>query len=486
MEVRFYKFTKKENSTMIPTNPFVVFDCIIKNESAIVNPTIEIVSAMNENPHEWNYCFIPDFNRYYWVAEWSWSNRKWIASLNVDVLSTYKTEIGNFNGYILRSSYQYDGNIVDDFYPYKAQRQISKQVASFYQWSRNFLDTGDSPAIGNGTFCIQVAGETYNDLIALQYSNLETLVGQMNTAVQDNAGTQPGKFNLDDASFALQQALVNPFQYIKSCMWFPISFGEIGDFTLTGLTIGGIPFPNISYRIFPGIFNYPDFIEFEIPKHPNVSTRGNYLNVVGTKYHFYYPPFGYIELDSEKASRYRYVQAYVSLDCTTGIAKCEIGYSNTSGDFTTKFEIMDTYIETQLGVEVQLSQIYKDRFAGYSNALGTVGSAISNLAVGNIPGAIVGAGTGIMSGIDSMRPHVQTIGSPGGYVSMKGRATLYSEFMIPVDDDNAHHGRPLCVNGQLSNYPGYLMILNGDVDAVATREELNQIKSYLEGGFYYE
>lgn len=489
MEIRFYKFTKKENSTLIPTNPFVVFECIIKNESAIINPTIEIVSAMSENPHEWNYCFIPDFGRYYWVTEWAWSNRKWIASLNVDVLATYKTEIGNFNGYILRSSYQFDGNIIDDFYPYKAQRQIIKTVSPVYQWKG--YNGGDSPALGNGVYCILVASdEGFNDIVALTYSGMNKLINDMNNVVDTN----PNLFDSDDAGYALQQAIVNPFQYIKSCIWYPISYGEIGDpdIELHGLNIGGLPFPDVNYRLMLDLYPVNNIVEFKIPKHPNVSTRGNYLNVIGTKYHLYYPPFGYIELDSEKASRYTYLQIFIHIDCITGIGKAKIGYSNThyrNGlDMIDSFnmEMLDTYVETQVGVDIQLSQIYKDRFAGFSSALGTIGNVISNLAFGNVPGAIVGAGTGIMNGIDSMRPHVQTVGSPGGVVSLKDRATLYSEFMIPVDDDNAHHGRPLCTHGQLSNYPGYLLILNGDVEAVATSEELNQIKSYLEGGFYYE
>jgi hypothetical protein len=55
-----------------------------------------------------------------------------------------------------------------------------------------------------------------------------------------------------------------------------------------------------------------------------------------------------------------------------------------------------------------------------------------------------------------------------------------------VDSDNAETGRPLCKTVQIAAVPGYVLCKDGDVDAPATDQELAQIKSYLEGGFFYE
>lgn len=472
MEVRFYKFTKKENSTMIPANPFVVFECIIKNESAIVNPTIEIVSAMTENPHEWNYCFIPDFGRYYWVTEWAWSNRKWVASLNVDVLATYKTEIGNFDGYILRSSYQYDGNIVDTLFPTNTNMITSmincNEINIFnLTYERGTFIVGcvdKSPVFGSISY------------YALSYYNLRALV----SALLDDSILTGNRFNPDDCSLALQKSLVDPLSYIKTCIYIPYSYSDYVQGEQQSLSIWDWTVPATCKKVSGSYVELDNEVTINIPKHPQATTRGNYCNVAPyTNMKLMFAPFGEIDLDTMYLKDKSVLKVRLGVDMTNGL-----------GMLTIKADNEDYVIhrsESQVGVNIALSQVTRDYLGFASSMLNSVPNAIGGFLTGGSIGAVTGSLSGIANGLQAITPRVSS-GTPssGAFINYYYGVYIVANFYQIVEDDNAHHGRPLCMNGQLSNYPGYLLILNGDVEAVATREELNQIKSYLEGGFYYE
>ena len=126
MLVRFYTFTKKLNSTARPTGTYTEYDCVIKTSSDVITPTIELQMGLTTNPSAFNYCYIPDYNRYYWVKDRTFFNHIWIATLNVDVLATWKPYIGNTDMYVLRSSTAYDGKILDTKYHTLADVRFSK------------------------------------------------------------------------------------------------------------------------------------------------------------------------------------------------------------------------------------------------------------------------------------------------------------------------------------------------------------------------
>lgn len=91
----------------------------LRGETNVVNPEILIEHA---NPTGYNYAYIPEFNRYYFINEFTAvRNGLWRVRLAVDVLETYKTQIkqmpaiidkqqnkGNSNLYLNDGSYVID------------------------------------------------------------------------------------------------------------------------------------------------------------------------------------------------------------------------------------------------------------------------------------------------------------------------------------------------------------------------------------------
>ena len=121
MVVNFWTFSKRKNSTSKPTGnaAFTFSNVLLKDECGIISPVIEIYESAAFNPYNLNYAYIDSFHRYYFVSDWVWIVGRWECRLTVDVLASFKTEIGDADKYILRSAHTYNADIIDSFYPTK-------------------------------------------------------------------------------------------------------------------------------------------------------------------------------------------------------------------------------------------------------------------------------------------------------------------------------------------------------------------------------
>ena len=106
---------------------------------------------------------------------------------------------------------------------------------------------------------------------------------------------------------------------------------------------------------------------------------------------------------------------------------------------------------------------------------------------GNVGGMISGVASGIDSAARALTPRSQSLGPGGGFIDVRPLGwKLDQQFFIPVNDDNTHNGRPYCQVTTPSALGGYMLIQDGDVPIPGTKAEADEIRSLLEGGFYYE
>ena len=122
MQAIFYTFTKRINSTAVPASGGTSYNIILKEDSGLLQPEIFLKWTGSGSPCAFNYVHIPDFQRYYWISNWTYSERQWGASLSVDVLASWKTQIGAAEKYVLRSYAESDPHVLDKLYPAKAER----------------------------------------------------------------------------------------------------------------------------------------------------------------------------------------------------------------------------------------------------------------------------------------------------------------------------------------------------------------------------
>ena len=80
MNITLYKFNKRANSTKRPSGGVKVYGRL-NNKCGITAPSV----IFSDDYHTYNYAYIPNFNRFYWVEEWTYSDGVWIAQMAVDV-----------------------------------------------------------------------------------------------------------------------------------------------------------------------------------------------------------------------------------------------------------------------------------------------------------------------------------------------------------------------------------------------------------------
>jgi hypothetical protein len=469
--VSFYNFSKKINSTAQPqAGSGTDIDCVLKEDSSLVSPRFQLLLGSMPS---WNYASV--YGRYYYVTDWTYvRNSLWECTLVTDILATYKTDIGASTLYVLRSSAAYDGSIVDTLYPAKTDGtfQAVTVASPFLQNVQSGtyvigISSGDVPTYGTTTFW------------AVDSANLNALMqGLANDFVSIANG-----FSLNDATLELQKALINPFSYINSCIWYPLDYGDmpiVG--TLHNINVGGIDIAANGNYINASSPLETFTLSWQIPEHPQAQARGQFMNAAYRKLFLEIPPFGSVELDASICARFTHVTAEITMDATSGKACIRIGAGNSAGTIT---ELLEKY-ETMLGVPMQLSAVYRDMFngliAGASGVVGTVASAMT----GNIGGAIAAAGAGIGDAMNTLKPRLQNIGGQGAFASFAGTATLYAQFIPLPAEDLSHVGRPLCDLRQLSSIPGFIQVMDGDINIGGFSEEAAYIKEQLEGGFFYE
>ena len=97
-------------------------DIYIKSAMSIKNPIIDLYYNGTFN---FNYCYIPKFNRYYFISDIvSERNDMWQILLNVDVLMSFKNQILQRQALISRQEFDYNDYLVDEKIPTQNNNNI--------------------------------------------------------------------------------------------------------------------------------------------------------------------------------------------------------------------------------------------------------------------------------------------------------------------------------------------------------------------------
>lgn len=467
MQAIFYQFAKRTNSTKRPSGGQGL-GIDLKAPCNIINPEIKI--ATQSDPTGFNYCYLPTFSRYYWVKNWTYSEGLWTASLTVDTLASYRDQIGNSTEYVTRSSAQYDGTISDGLYPATAEVQ---SVTNAFQG-------GFSETISGGFFVIGFVAKAANSIGAITYvvmtpGNAKKLSAKLLTDVSylriDNT----------EISDSLTKVLFNPYQYIVSCNYFPFGIAEITAHLplVSSVDVGWWSVDVPCWILGEDNNNLTKSVSVGIPKHPQAASRGGYCNASPyTDYTIFLQPFGVIPLDSSKLWGATTLSIQYVVDLFTGDSILRV--------FTDTTQLVHE-TTAKLGVPIQLSNIAFDIPSGSGGLLQTgIAAAFGGLQAALSGGSISDVGNGILNAAQATNADVASKGATGSTIAFDTVPYIVARFKILVDDNNEHHGRPLCKRVQLSTIPGFIMVDDPDIALNATAAEIDSVKSYLKNGFFYE
>ena len=467
LTVTLYQFSKRENSTKRPDSTTVNKQhfAILKMPTSLQRPELTFDFGLKGNPCFYNYAHITDLgNRYYFIRDWVVSDgHLWTAHLEIDVLASWKDVIGASSNYVTRCSKTYDGNIIDNLYPSKGPATLTANSSEIWPVVSS---------ISSGSYVVGIINNSENAIGAVAYyvfsatqfrSFMNFLLGNV-----DWAGT------IDDISQDLLKVLLNPMQYISSVVWYP-------DSTPGGDSVSEIQFGwwtvNVSAKKLKTSGVAPNATNITIPKHPQATTRGNYLNSAPySTYIFDSRVWGVIPIDSTSIIDATIVTMEYTIDYTTGISDMYL-YSGLS-----KYAL--AVRRGMFGVPIQIAQIGQNYLNIAMTAVNGAGSILKNLA--NPAGLFVGAANAVGDMVNSIVPDFSTSGSNGTVANFTSSPTLYARFLPVVDDDNSDRGRPYCKLVQLSTIPGFQVIAHADIALPSTIAENQAVKNYLESGYFYE
>lgn len=459
-DVRLYAFTKEVNSTRRPTAAGTVYQCHSNDGFDVISPRLPLQLGAAYNPTNYNYCYVPAWQRYYWIDRWAFEGGLWTAYCSVDPLASWKIDIGNTSAYVLRAAADYDGDIIDNLYPTLADPTVT--VSNYNTGWFTDLD------YDHGTFVVGlINSQGATDYVYMTPTQFRQLA---QTAFSDNF------FNGVKDQNWFTKAIFDPMQYLSSVVWFPLLFTG-GTATTAKL---GYWDTNVSCYQAATYLNRTA-VQLPVPKHPQTAARGAWINSAPvTTYTLETWPFGRLALDPALLYNYTSLSLVMTVDYISGVAILKvIAGNNTSGPVITTSS-------AQLGVTVQLSQVIRDYFGGTMGVVTGLANGIQNFAKGNIAGGIAGVAGAVSSGVNAAYPDVTTSGSNAGFAGLYGQWRLYSKFYQMVDEDLAHRGRPLCAVRRLDTLPGYQLCTDTDLQLPCTRTEMDAIRGYLESGYYFE
>ena len=471
LTVTLYEFRKRENSTKRPDATVTQREhqAVLQAPISLLAPELTFDFGLKGNPSFYNYVYISDFgNRYYFVRDWTaGEGHLWTAHCEVDVLASWKNTIGESTQYVKRSSYTYNGGIIDPIYP-TIQPPTITITKDTSPWTT---------ALASGCYILGIVNNEDGGMGASHYYMLtQSQMNKMLTYLLGDVGDYAG--NITDISSELTKVLFNPMQYISSCVWYPFTITPdqtgnvklienmpIGWWTLTGIDCYEL---NITTKYFTSVL--------ELPQHPQASDRGVYLNRQPfTSYTLYYPGIGTIVLDPSLVAGTDNLVVQCVVDLIANQARLNVrGYGLASVQYS------------QIGVPIQLAQMSSQMLNMASGLVGGMTKAVASAATGSVSGAIGGIFDGISSAVSSAYPEVSVTGSNGSIASLSEVPQLRTVCYLLVPENNADLGRPLCSTRKLSTIPGYQMILHADIAIPGTRQENQAIKNYLESGYFYE
>ena len=463
-KINLYSFAKDSNSTAQPVGTGTELTCNILSPADIIAPLVEI---KHSDPTAFNYAYIAAFHRYYFIEGITYNEGLWILNLRCDVLATYKTEIGAQSLYVLRSASAYDGDITDNYYP------VINDIVQSYEEDPNF-----SYAFTSGRYILSIAGTEssgYSSLYQLTPANFKQLISNLYQAIDG--------FQLADVIKSVVKTFGgNPEKLINGAMWIPTSLvdPQVAD---THVKIG-----SWDSGVDGKLVDNPGFVlptvSLSIAAHPQVS-KGRYLNLSPfSRYILYLPGIGQISLDTTQLEGVDAINILRAVDALTGKIVYRVLTHPMTGN--TNSPLLLYYGETQWGVPVSLG----GNNISSSSVIGTIGSTVANVGAAIASGgatAIIGAAAGgIGSAVSAMEG--QSAGSStGGSLGMHfNPIRLDTTFCRITSWDDTHNGRPLMQTRTISTLSGFIMVQKGDVPIAGTSQEADEIRSLLEGGFYYE
>ncbi len=494
--ITLYNFAKRTNSDKLPiagTTNVVLSNCRLKSNTDILAPAVIVKWDQDFYPN-YNYCYIPVLNRYYFIMDWEYTPPTWTAYCSIDALGTYRDRIKNSRQYIKRASNAaaINSNIPDTIYPTTTPNILRSQSTL----------TALTADFSGGSYVLGVIGKGTGSHTAVDYYvlNKATLKSLIDFMFKDTHYT--GVVNVDTD---LLKTMFDPFQYIVSLNWFPIAASDMPKNGTDTIKFGWWD-SGITADVLSAAALYQVNGTIPIPKHTQIDDGNIQLHYLKlepySRYKLVCGAFGEIPIDATMIYDSLTLYISVKIDLITGVGKLYIGTTNNTN---LAFDIE----RAQCSVPVQISQISGDIFGTMGAVLDTAATvarpmqAVSNwrdrwatsdsgfkqFIAGLTTPFIAEAGDYATKQIDShmsQMPQLRTMGSNGSTIEWGNIPYMLLEMYEIPERHVELTGAPASGYHFINDIPGYIEVLAPRIEWDISATEIQLLSGLMQSGFYHE
>lgn len=459
MNATFYSgFSKRKNSTKQPTGG-TSKTVVLKRETSLMRPAFVLSTV------DWSWNYASAFGNYYYVTDIvAETNGTFRVECAIDVMATFKTQIGNYSTLISRASSDQDYKVIDTIYPAKASPTT---VNTSHGVPLVFTDN-----ISSGTYVMTTVGNSGNHFYVMNQTRMNSVCNWLFPIL----GMDYSQFALMTITQAVAGGQDNILRNVVGLKWLPVDYSFVSSYlTATSDTrIGNWTMPHANSEIL-GDTNIPiDTFTMTFGDRADAGARGEWLyQTPFASYSVYIPPFGRIEIDSTYMKKAGLtVSASIALNLISGNATLRLFYGNLGG-------LIGVY-NCNLACDMATGGTTYN-FGGVASGVAT---AIASYAEEKTAG-VVG---GIANAVASMIPAGSQIG--GGVTGVAPDLTVprrsYAVYFDPIEENQTELGRPLAKVKTINTLSGYVKCANAQLAIPGHEEEMTAINQTLSSGFFYE
>lgn len=470
MEIRLYSFSKRNKSTLITAGSGYTLDAQIKDNCSVENPIL----ILQFDPTSYNYVYIPQWDRYYFISGWKYVVGVWEISLTEDHLASFKAEILDTTA-VIAYAHGSTADVVDKRIPVTADL-IASNINSASLQGLNWL-TG-----GNGAPILSITGVGSNGVYYITYTDTLSLLDGVDSWFTNN---------VPDFFTAIKQLIfggsaANCIKDALTLCWIPSA-----TFASENITLGNYPARDSNGNRIKGSRVVPiesHHATINIPWRYNDWRRSEPYSVVK----LYLPLVGVVTISAEAAKNDSSLDVTYAFNNTSGEVNIKVvGHSSgiilntSSANGAAALHIGSS--NTNVG---KIAASVGGGLAAVAGGAATIltGGAAAPAVLG-IGGGLAAAASGTLSGLSG---YTDGSGGLGGSSAIAlGTDILCQVLSRNLSDQQANisirMGKPLFKNTKIGNYSGYVQTEGIQfASARASSAEKDAINALCDSGIYVE
>ena len=455
----FYYLHKRQNSTKKPADgsQLASYSINLKDNTSFLNPTIEVYLPNYDTPFGWNYAFISQFAKYYYIKDYRWSTSGyWEIDLTLDVLASHVAAIKAGTYFIKYAETAFNKWIVDNRIQQIGQTRVftTNAATTLFDFDLykthyiiNYISQDGGSNVGGCNGVVRVTNATLQVLTMNLY--------QAGTTIWQDLLAQAGS-----AANCLVGCHSLPFVPVESSS----TTIYLGNFD-TGCTGHNLRDKKKSY----------DW-RVEIPWQTNDFRRLYHT------FNLYLPFIGCVPISAADCLNDDYLTIGVEIDIMSGNMTYRILHD--AGEALTPFASFQGNCAARVMTSAYQNNLIGGITSLVSGAIGA-GAAIENpIASGAaMMGGIVNSATSMLTKTPSCA------GSYVGCAEYYDRpvlTTVYHPTAINPTSISHSLGLPYFAENTLEGFSGFIQTENAHVAGGMLADERSMIESYLNTGIYLE